>query len=529
MTQERSRDKRRWRPWYPALVTAAVLALALPLGYRRTAAIIDTPGPGSVAHALQPLTAATRIGLRGHISREPDLLNPRQLDLHVRVTEIRIGNTGDWQPVKRGEIRLHVYTYKENSPAIHERMRALASPQAYGYHVEALADYQPVAERLNPADLDYSSVLLLEGVDASLRCHVARTTLLESTRCNPLMKLILTAKTGILDRFRQGRRALAGRLGDATSPEPWRTVEPTNSLDRNSAAPVATRVDILAAGNYPLVVISGNGTADLINAGERIEGERLLLDSIRFRGATRVRNVLLPSPDSRAGIQGATALLGKMTIGTLHLPVLPAPAQTLTEAIGDAYLLEQARQGTPWARQYDTDFAALRTRAGEAGTRLAAIGTSTLADWQNLALTPLPRLQEPPPRFASSAITPLLLARIHGLNWIIVTDTTPEAVPTAIAGAPPCDVLVVPNLSHYRTYTKWMEHLLRNCPPRLLVVAGIRPLDDRLLERLVPDGCLLIQTGSDGAVSATLQSDGSTRLTTYRTRRDLSLAGRPMR
>lgn len=881
------RDERRWRPWHPALVTAAALALALPPGYWRASAIIDTPGPGSVAHALAPLTTATRIGLRGHISREPELRIPGQLDLQLRVNEIRVGNTGDWQPVKRGEVRLRIFTLKGNSPDSHERLNVLAAPQAYGYRIEASADYRPVDDRLNPADFNFSGFLLQEGADASLRCHAARTTILESTRGNPLMELALAAKTDFLDTFKQTIRAPASRFAAAATLGTRRAVEHTNYLGRNIAdtfrhagvghvlavsglhvsviaillfalfrmtgasprlfvpplitflilfalltgarpsslravimnsviliafayfrcnfraataiglslssflilllnpvvlfspsfllsfgavlslvmltppvdrflrslrgacllvfiawfvllmaitisrihwlanlpntialaallwillsagtrlnqrfprlwsigtervpntvrlfvsaqlaiqigmmiplsawffgqfpvagilvnlaaipaigilvqlgmltgligliplvgpwlalpvgvavtivgeaflllawlgayafpfpalphptpgwmlayygllglaliaeqqrhilldrfyrlfarlprrlsratavlplllllpllaalpgrlaAPITTRVDILSAGNYPLVVISGSGTADLINAGARIEGECLLFDSIRSRGATRVRNVLLPSPDARAGIQGATALLGKMPIGTLHLPVLPAPAQTLTEAIGDAYLLDQARQGTSWARQYDTAFAALRTRAGEAGTRLAAIGSAPLADWRNLSLTPLPRLQEQPTRFASSAITPLLRARIHGLDWIIVTDTTPEAVLTAIEGVPSCDVLVVPDLSHFRTYAKWLEHLLRNCPPRLLVVAGSRPLENRLVERLLPDGCLLIQTGLDGAVSATFQPDGSTRLTTYRTRRDLRL------
>jgi hypothetical protein len=286
--------------------------------------------------------------------------------------------------------------------------------------------------------------------------------------------------------------------------------------------PSARHVDILAAGRYPLVAITGGGQASVINAGGRFDGERLLFASIRSRGATRIQTILLPSPDPRAGLDGVTALLPKMQVDSVLLPVLPATGDSLTAAIGDRYLIEQAAAGNAWAVIYDRSFDALRRETGRHGTRIASIVDIPPSAWNNVSMTALPRLNTRPPRFAASAIAPLLQASIHGRSWVFVTDTTPEAISPALASAAACDILVVPNLSAFASYTGWMRTAVEALRPRLLIIGGNTPVAEAKLRSAIRNTTDLIvfQTGRDGAVSAELLPDGTTLLTTHLSRRE---------
>ena len=290
--------------------------------------------------------------------------------------------------------------------------------------------------------------------------------------------------------------------------------------------PSARHVDILAAGRYPLVAITGGGKASVINAGGRFDGERLLFGSIRRRGATRIQTILLPSPHPRAGVEGITALLPKMQVDSVLLPVLPAKDETLTGAIGDRYLIEQAAAGNDWAVLYDRSFDALRVEAERHGTRLSRFEDIPPSAWGNVAMTMLPRPATLPPRFAASSITPLLKAFIHGRSWVVVTDTTSDALKTALAGEATCDVLVVPNLSAFASYSGWLRTTIETLRPRLLIVAGDAPVADAKLRSAVRNArdLIVFQTGRDGAVSADLLPDGTTLLTTHLTRQEFRFA-----
>ncbi len=290
------------------------------------------------------------------------------------------------------------------------------------------------------------------------------------------------------------------------------------------AAP-ASRIDVLAAGRYPLVVISGGGQAVVINAGGRFEGERLVFNSVRARGATRIAQLVLPSPEPRAGVEGATALLGKMQVQSVYLPLLPKADQQLTDAIGDRYLMEQAAAGTAWAIRYDRAFEEFRQRTGRYGVPLAGIGTGVPTPFPGVDLRVLPRLQVPPPRFAASAMAPVLGMQVHGLAWVIVTDTTPEALTVALAGVDHCDVLVVPNLDAYATYTAWLRKAVDLLRPRLVIIGGDAPVDAGKLRAVLRDKADLVvfQTGVDGAASAVPLPGGGAQLTTYRTRQQVCL------
>ena len=284
-------------------------------------------------------------------------------------------------------------------------------------------------------------------------------------------------------------------------------------------------VRILAEGRYPIVLLTGPRNATLINAGGRFTGGRLVFNSLRQQGAMRVDTAILPSPDPRVGIAGAIELLERMPIFTGLLGILPDPGQSMPEAIGDDYLINQVAADAFWAVNIEEGFEDLRERAKEHGMRMAAIANETLPTWRNATLRTLPMLEEMPRSFVSSARTPILHASIHGLDWIIITDTTRDAVSAALADITSCDILVVPNLSTFRSYGPWLRIALIETRPRVLIIAGDRVIDDDELESLLPYDAnrILIQTADEGAVSARLLADGETRLETYRGNTRLSV------
>ncbi len=282
--------------------------------------------------------------------------------------------------------------------------------------------------------------------------------------------------------------------------------------------PALREVRILAEGRYPIVILGGPHHTTLINAGDRFSGGRLVFDSLRVQGATRVDTVLLPSSDPRAGIDGVPELRDKIHVSSVLLAVLPEPGQSLPEAIGDDYLIRQAERGTRWAVNIEQGFEHLRAAADEYGMRLDKISGETLPSWKNGSIRTLPPPSEMPRRFASSALTPIFHATINDRDWIFITDTTPDALFDALADITHCDVLVVPNLSMFATYGRWLRTALRRTSPKVLIIAGDRIIDPDELARWLPDDPdrVLIETGREGAVIARIRKSGQIQLETYR-------------
>lgn len=296
-------------------------------------------------------------------------------------------------------------------------------------------------------------------------------------------------------------------------------------LWHSPSQPGLREVRILADGRYPILLFTGPRTSAIINAGGSFSGGRLVFDSMRQSGAVTINTAILPSSEPRAGVAGVAELVDRMPIHTVLLGILPEPGQTMPEAIGDAYLIRQAAQGTFWAQNIERDFETLRSKAAEQGTRLVALTHDTLPQWQNATLRMLPLPKERPDRYVSSALTPILHATLNGLAWIVITETTPEALFEALAETTACDVLIVPNLSTFQTYSRWLRTALIRTKPRLLIISGDAPLEPEQLASWLPrdPDRVVIQTGEEGAVSVRLRSGGETRFETYRGQTRLTL------
>ena len=289
-------------------------------------------------------------------------------------------------------------------------------------------------------------------------------------------------------------------------------------LIRPSGPPSLREVRILAEGRYPIVAFTGPRQSMLLNAGDQFAGGRLVFDSLRAAGTMRLDALLLPSPDPAAGVAGAAALLPAMPVDDSLTLVHPEPGQGLLEALGDEYLLEQAAEGQRWAMNLAQNYDRLRRRAGAHGTRLGPLTTESIPVWENAVLRVLPAQKPVPRRFAVSARTPILHGRIHGLDWIFVTDTTRSALTAAFADVASCDVLVVPNLSNLAGYGAWLRTAIERTRPRLVIVGGNAPLNPADLAAWIPDGVapIILETAREGAVTARFRPNGGTLFETYR-------------
>ena len=294
--------------------------------------------------------------------------------------------------------------------------------------------------------------------------------------------------------------------------------------------PKATHLQILASSRYPIITIHGGHRADLIHAGSSFEGASMLFDHLRAKGSVTVGQVYLPSPDPRAGIEGTTALATVMPIQRAMLAVHPEKNQSFTEALGDEYLMRTSAEGVPWAVNYNTAFEALQHahHAHSNPRELALLASPIQPAWKNIQIRPLPTFDGTIPRFLTSARTPILQAHMHGLSWIIISDTMPEALAVAIADMPECQVLVVSDISARAAYFRWLREAVEQLNPDLLIIAGEAPIawnntQAAWLQERQEQGMLWIQTGIDGAVTGHFQRNGTTSLHTHLTKRTFTL------
>lgn len=289
-------------------------------------------------------------------------------------------------------------------------------------------------------------------------------------------------------------------------------------LPRSDADPVLQEIRILAVDRYPILILHSDQDPVLINAGTQFTGGRLVFDSLRGLGATRVNTLFLPAPDPRAGIAGAAELVERVAVGRVLMSVVPEPGQSLPEALGDSYLLRELGRGRAWAVNYERSFDVLRHRLQEQEIPLGALATADLPVWQNGNMALLPVAEEPPTMYASSASSRILQANLHGLEWLIITDTTPDALFVALADVTNCDILVVPAIDAMRPDGRWLRTVVRRTSPRLLVVAGDRPGDPGEIERWLddPDALTIIDQAREGAVMIRLRSGKESHIATYR-------------
>lgn len=300
-------------------------------------------------------------------------------------------------------------------------------------------------------------------------------------------------------------------------------------------APTAETVHVLATRKYPVLLIHGNQTVDLINLGDSYTSERIVLDQMLALGVTRIRNAYLPSPSPDSGLEGAAALAVRIPFDVILLPVVPNKDETFTEAIGDAYLRKAVRDEKDWARRYDQAYADLQ----EVRLHKPALQYKTIAahnpsgEWQNVQIAALPVFSQVAPRFHSSAISPILHFSINQCAWVMITDTTLEALRYALRQNIKCNVLVISDLHTRSSYFPWLEFAVENLAPNVVIVAGDKPIDwpDNVhswMSEKQDAGMHWIETAKDGAVKATFGKNGSSTLNTYKSKKEIPISCTPL-
>ena len=300
-------------------------------------------------------------------------------------------------------------------------------------------------------------------------------------------------------------------------------------LNHISQHPNCTGIQCLASGKYPIVTMSASdGSAVIINAGAGLTGERLLFDALRTQGPSHVESVILCSVDPRVGLEGCTTLMNKMRLQKCMLSVIPKADQTYIEAINDDYLTKQVAAGQYWVKNYESAFKALQEKLVENKVRTTLIQSEPqLAIWKNGKLNALAHYDADPQRFAASSRTPIIEAQLNGLSWLIITDTSYDAIKQALPGYKHYDVIIVPDLSSRKSYSWWLKYALKHATPKALIIAGEKESDlidlQTWTKEIDTKNLTVFITAIDGAVSATFSDSKTTTLRTHLTNRSLTL------
>ncbi len=288
------------------------------------------------------------------------------------------------------------------------------------------------------------------------------------------------------------------------------------------------RVTCLAQGRFPIVTLAGTrGKLALINAGDRYGGERVVFDVIRGQGAAAVDTAVLAGPHPAAGNWGLAALLGKMDVRRCLVPLVASETETYLKTVGDDYLRDKARKGEYWAADYDRAYAALVEALDSKGVPLLRMRAGELLEWDNLRLSVLRPLSKMPERFVSSAKTALLGVDFGGYRWLIVTETTVDAIDAAVPrGESGYDVLVLPAPNRPEFHRPIVDAAVEAATPRVVIVTGDRVSRAFDIERWARDtGTFeLFVTARDGAVTGDLTTDGRLRLRGFASGRTTVLA-----
>ena len=267
-----------------------------------------------------------------------------------------------------------------------------------------------------------------------------------------------------------------------------------------------------ATRRYPIVtLVSRDKSGILINAGDEFEGGRILFEVLRSQGATSLESALLCSPDPRAGNEGLAELSRKMRVSECLVPVAVEHENLYLEAIGDAYLAQQAKEGERWASNYIDAYGRLLESLADTGTAIKPLTGTSIVRWDNLSIDALPMVTPLPARFVSSAITVPLLVEIGDFKWLIITDGVQESLKATLAeSGRPCDVVVLPELSYRKDYRELLDVSVSAVQPQVVIVSGDRvPRTFDIDAWASEHGIELMATGRDGAVEATLTQKGT--------------------
>lgn len=271
-----------------------------------------------------------------------------------------------------------------------------------------------------------------------------------------------------------------------------------------------------ATRQYPVVtIVSKDKSGILINAGSEFEGGRVLFEVLRSQGATSLDSALLCSPHPRAGNEGLAELNRKIRVGECFVPVLAEHKSLYADAIGDAYLVQQAKKGERWANDYTDAYGKLLDSMTETDTPLKHLAGKNIVRWDNLSIDSLPMATPLPARFASSAITVPLLVQAGEFRWLIVTDGEEESLKATLAeSGQPCDVVVLPELSHRKSYRALLDIAVEAAQPQVVIISGDRMPSSMDIDAWATEhGVELMATGRDGAVETRLTPERTMEMT----------------
>ncbi len=219
--------ERKWREWPATAIFLAAFICAMPLGYWRTMTTLGTPSDNTLRSVLSRIDGGSAITVRGTICHQPELRKAGQVDIILRVNQLRIdtSKTSQWTRVKSGKLLVRVYAQKSSTALAIDRLNTLAGPDCYGYTIELSSRYNPVTKTLNPGQFDYGKFLQAGGLATRLRAHINRVKILKKSRGNPLTELALLAKSHFIKTYKRTISAPASLLVSAATLGTRRVVE----------------------------------------------------------------------------------------------------------------------------------------------------------------------------------------------------------------------------------------------------------------------------------------------------------------
>ena len=212
-----------------------------------------------------------------------------------------------------------------------------------------------------------------------------------------------------------------------------------------------------------------------------------------------------------------------MKIQTCHLPVLVDDPEKYLEATGDQWLVDKAQEGGKKATDYLEAYVDLMQAASSNNITLAKLEDNSTIFWHGTSVRTLPQTDDQEQFGIIKAQTMLLDITVHGFRWLIVSDTTEEALEFALKDSDtPYDVLVLPDLSYRENYESIISLAAELSKPKVIIVTGGRFASKFDFSQWTsrPVGSELLLTNEEGAIEVTF-SKKSMKLRGYRSGRTI--------
>lgn len=270
----------------------------------------------------------------------------------------------------------------------------------------------------------------------------------------------------------------------------------------------------LADSRYPAMIMRNERHgAILINGGDSFAGGFRLFDVLRSDGAMTIDQWIISSVLPGAGMEAVPPLMERFRVRKLLLPFVSSP-EDFYRNLDDSFVKSRAEAGNRWAVRYGTAYEAALVAAKNHLASIRDFSSDNTANWKSMEIARWNENNSPPGRAVISA-------NLWGFSWILITDSRPADF-SDIQSVEHCDVLYLADLSNRDTYPRLQEQLARIFNPRVVILAGQADWQ--------PDGKntglspTIINTATDGAVRATISSEGILLLDTWVSGKMISLS-----